>query len=96
VRLAEQIRRAITDQPYTCAGRTFRIGASIGIVPVHNGGSSLAQLLSAADAACYQAKRRGGNRVQLSDSAVRENSAALQPEFRTPDAVCWRTVGFNG
>ena len=66
VGLAEKIRKAVTDQPFTCGGRTFRIGVSIGIVPVRKGGSTSVQLLSAADAACYRAKRLGGNRVQVS------------------------------
>lgn len=87
VRIAEQIRRAVTDQPYTCGGRTFRIGASIGIVPVHNGGSSPARLIAAADGACYHAKRQGGNRVQLSDCGVKKGSAATTrgwPDYNPP------------
>jgi diguanylate cyclase (GGDEF)-like protein len=64
-RIAEEIRRTISDHRFTCGGRTYTIGASIGIVPVRDGGVSPTQLLRAADAACYQAKHQGGNRVHL-------------------------------
>lgn len=66
VRIAEEVRKAINSHRFTCGERTHSLGVSIGIVPVRGGSASPAQLLSAADAACYQAKRRGGNRVQLS------------------------------
>ncbi len=64
-RIADNIRKVISDHQFTCDGRTYSIGASIGIVPVRDRERSPTQLLRAADAACYQAKRRGGNRVQL-------------------------------
>jgi diguanylate cyclase (GGDEF)-like protein len=64
VRLAEGLRRSVTEHPFTCDGRRFGIGVSVGVVPIRNGGTSTTQLLCAADAACYQAKRQGGNRVQ--------------------------------
>ena len=66
VRLAEGLRRSVTEHPFTCDGRTFRIGVSAGVVPIRDGGASTTQLLCAADAACYQAKRQGGNRVHHS------------------------------
>jgi hypothetical protein len=60
------MRKVINDHRFTCGGKTHSIGVSIGIVPVRGDSASPTPLLSAADAACYQAKRRGGNRVQLS------------------------------
>lgn len=66
VRLVDEIRRTVTEHSFTCRGKTFNISLSVGIVPIQNGNSSTTQLLCAADAACYQAKRQGGNRVQLS------------------------------
>jgi len=65
-RIAEEMRRVINDHRFTCRERNYSMGVSIGIVPVRGDSASPTQLLSAADAACYQAKRRGGNRVQLS------------------------------
>jgi diguanylate cyclase (GGDEF)-like protein/PAS domain S-box-containing protein len=66
VRLADEIRRTVADHSFTCRGKTFTISLSVGIVPIRNGNSSTTQLLCAADTACYQAKRQGGDRVQLS------------------------------
>ncbi|MGZ8392463.1 MAG: diguanylate cyclase domain-containing protein [Gemmatimonadales bacterium] len=76
VRIAEEIRKNISDHRFTCGGRAFSIGVSIGIVPVHPDGASPTQLIGAADAACYQAKRQGGNRVQLSGVPKKPSSPA--------------------
>jgi EAL domain-containing protein (putative c-di-GMP-specific phosphodiesterase class I) len=46
-------------------GRSFAVSVSIGLVPVDDGLYTLADVLSAADAACYMAKDKGRNRVQL-------------------------------
>ena len=44
---------------------SFAVGASVGLVPVDGRFETLADLLSAADHACYVAKEKGRNRVQL-------------------------------
>jgi EAL domain-containing protein (putative c-di-GMP-specific phosphodiesterase class I) len=44
------------------------VGASIGIVPIRRG-MRPAEILREADAACYAAKRTGGDRVQVSDAS---------------------------
>ena len=82
VRMVEEIRKIISDHRFTCDGRTYSIGASIGIVPVRPDSASPTQLLRAADFACYQAKRRGGNRVQLS-GVHKKPSLAAQRFFST-------------
>jgi diguanylate cyclase (GGDEF)-like protein/PAS domain S-box-containing protein len=79
VRIAEEICKAINGHRFSCGGRTYSIGVSIGIVPVRGDRASAAQLLRSADAACYQAKRRGGNRVQL--SVPKKASLAAHPNF---------------
>jgi EAL domain-containing protein (putative c-di-GMP-specific phosphodiesterase class I) len=45
--------------------RPFKVGVSIGLVNLADGTRTLAQVLSAADAACYMAKEKGRNRVQV-------------------------------
>jgi diguanylate cyclase (GGDEF)-like protein/PAS domain S-box-containing protein len=46
-------------------GRRFRIGTSIGLVPVDLRWGSSAALMQAADSCCYAAKENGRNRVHL-------------------------------
>ena len=76
-RIAEGIREAIAAHRFVFDGDTFAVGASIGIVPIRAGRGAAADLLLAADNACYLAKARGGNRVQLFDQ--RERRPALGP-----------------
>ena len=45
--------------------KAFAVGASVGLVPVDGRFDNLADLLSAADHACYVAKEKGRNRVQV-------------------------------
>lgn len=62
-RIAENIRADIEAFRFERAGRTFTIGASIGLLPVEARTGTVAAVLRAADAACYSAKGDGGNRV---------------------------------
>jgi diguanylate cyclase (GGDEF)-like protein/PAS domain S-box-containing protein len=66
-RIVEGIRRAIGAHRFGCGGRTYTVGASVGITPIPAGAQEPVDALKAADAACYRAKRSGGNRVQLHD-----------------------------
>jgi diguanylate cyclase (GGDEF)-like protein/PAS domain S-box-containing protein len=75
-RIADELRQTVTDFHFVWHNRSFSIGVSIGLVLVAEGPLTLADVLSAGDAACYMAKEKGRNRVQLyhrkdSDLAVR-------------------------
>jgi diguanylate cyclase (GGDEF)-like protein/PAS domain S-box-containing protein len=63
LRMAELLREAITKHKFVWEERTFRIGASIGVVPITGESEDVAALLSAADSACAAAKEAGRNRV---------------------------------
>jgi diguanylate cyclase (GGDEF)-like protein/PAS domain S-box-containing protein len=65
LRIAEALRRAIIDFRFAWKNRSFTIGVSIGLVNLADGPHTLASVLSAADAACYLAKDKGRNRVQV-------------------------------
>jgi diguanylate cyclase len=63
--LAEKIRSAVISYRLTWEGRSFGVGASIGLIRVCGHHASVADVLRAADAACYAAKRLGRNRVEI-------------------------------
>jgi diguanylate cyclase (GGDEF)-like protein/PAS domain S-box-containing protein len=63
--IAEALRTAIGEFHFQWSQRSFKIGASVGVVEVAGGPHTLAGVLSAADAACYMAKDKGRNRVQV-------------------------------
>ena len=65
LRIAEALRKAIVDFRFAWKNRSFTIGVSIGLVNLADGPHTLASALSAADAACYLAKDKGRNRVQV-------------------------------
>ena len=65
-RIAEEIRKAIGNHRFTFGAETYAVAASIGIVPVRAGIRRPNDVIRAADAACYLAKRSGGDRIQVS------------------------------
>ncbi|GAC1333540.1 MAG: hypothetical protein NVSMB26_14810 [Beijerinckiaceae bacterium] len=63
MRTAESLREAVRNFKFTWEERTFRLGASIGVVPISAENADVASVLSAADSACHAAKEAGRNRV---------------------------------
>jgi diguanylate cyclase len=63
--IAEQLRCAVEEYRLDWEGRIHCVGASIGLVAVNGTHGTAAEVLNAADAACYQAKRHGRNRVAV-------------------------------
>lgn len=64
VRLAEKIRTALNDFEFHWRKARFSIGVSIGLLPIR-AGLSIADAITRADAACYIAKRLGGNGIHV-------------------------------
>lgn len=64
-RLANDIREAISEFRFVWQEKIFDLGVSIGVVPITPQCESVAELLSAADVACYAAKDHGRNRVHV-------------------------------
>jgi diguanylate cyclase (GGDEF)-like protein/PAS domain S-box-containing protein len=60
-----EFHRALQQFRFTWRDKTFAVGASIGLVPITREFRTVAHLLSAADHACYVAKDKGRNRVQV-------------------------------
>ncbi len=63
--VAEKIRAAL-DQPFELAGQQVRVSPSIGMAFYPGHGRDYKQLIRYADEAMYDAKKKGGNRVQVS------------------------------
>jgi diguanylate cyclase (GGDEF)-like protein/PAS domain S-box-containing protein len=63
-RIAETLRQAIRDFRFIWHDRVMHIGVSIGLAEINASSENLADMLSAADVACYSAKDSGRNRVQ--------------------------------
>ncbi|MDJ0698237.1 MAG: EAL domain-containing protein [Woeseiaceae bacterium] len=60
---AETLRLAIGEYKFVWEERSFRLGVSIGVVPITADNEDVAALLSAADSACAAAKEAGRNRI---------------------------------
>ncbi|MBV0933614.1 GGDEF domain-containing protein [Marinobacterium weihaiense] len=65
VRIANDICRSIQQYRFECTGLVFHVGASIGIARLDATSTSVDQVMADADAACYEAKRRGRSRVEV-------------------------------
>ncbi len=71
-KLANEIRASIKDIVHVCHNQVFRISASIGVVPVQCDKASSAELISAADVACYTAKDNGRDQVVVASATKNE------------------------
>jgi diguanylate cyclase (GGDEF)-like protein len=65
LRIADKLRQTVTEFHFAWAHLSFNIGVSIGLVNVEDGMYTLAEVLRTADTACYMAKEKGRNRVQV-------------------------------
>lgn len=64
-KIAETLRQTVQNLHFVWKGRPFVTTVSIGLVHVAQNPATLEALLRAADMACYMAKEKGRNRVQL-------------------------------
>lgn len=63
--IAEKIRLKIKNYEFSCQGKTFEIGVSIGLVPFNKNSIDIHHLMRTADNACYEAKNQGRNRIKI-------------------------------
>lgn len=61
--VVEALRQLVEEFRFSWGERVFAIGVSIGVVRLTHEARTLAEVLGAADEACYQAKEAGRNRI---------------------------------
>jgi Amt family ammonium transporter len=79
--VAEKIRADVEQYRFPWEDRVFRVGTSIGLVPITPEAGDLTELLSAADSACYVAKEGGRNQVHVykpDDKAIAQQQGQMQ------------------
>lgn len=79
--IAEQLRDATRSYRLEWQGRSFSVGASIGIVEVGPEPASITDILANADSACYAAKRRGRNAVCVYDRSRDDGTQTERSEL---------------
>ncbi|MEM7377871.1 MAG: diguanylate cyclase [Pseudomonadota bacterium] len=74
-RLATQLRDAAQDFRLDWEGASYRVGASVGVVALTARSGDRAEVMRAADMACYEAKAAGRGRIALYEPAWPETRA---------------------
>lgn len=88
--VAQEICDLMDEYRFVCKSQRFRIGASIGLVPLHSGSDDVEGIVRSADVACYAAKEAGRNRVHLwneSDTALHARHAQTRWATRLETAL---------
>lgn len=88
--IAQKICDCMEEFRFVHDERSFRIGSSIGVVPVDSRWHNITALLQAADVCCYAAKKAGRNRVhtwQDSDQAIQTRHGEMHWASRLEQAL---------
>lgn len=68
--ICNRVTRAVAALDFVFDGKSYRIGASVGVKAITGTTHSISKLMSAADKACYEAKSRGKGQWVSADSAA--------------------------
>ena len=88
--IANSIRDQVNKLRFIWEEKIFTISVSIGLVSVHDTYQNYADILSAADVACYVAKNSGRNRIhiyQLNDCELERQRAEMKWVSKIPTAL---------
>jgi diguanylate cyclase (GGDEF)-like protein/PAS domain S-box-containing protein len=82
LQVANGLLKAVEHQKFVWGTHTFNFGVSIGVVTIDGGVKRLAQVMGAADTACYAAKNAGrGRAVVFQDDADNVSSGRGEMEW---------------
>jgi diguanylate cyclase (GGDEF)-like protein len=90
VRIGEAMLVAVRELTFGWKDRVFRVGVSIGAVHFLAGTTSLTEVMSAADTACYYAKEQGRNRLHAyspDDDEINLRAGEMQWVSRIHEAM---------
>jgi Amt family ammonium transporter len=79
--IAERIRQSVHDFRFPWEEKVFDLRVSIGLVPISRDTTTITELLSAADMACYAAKDSGRDQVytyMTDDASITERHGQMQ------------------
>jgi diguanylate cyclase (GGDEF)-like protein/PAS domain S-box-containing protein len=79
--IADDVCRAVGDHRFVWRDRIFNIGVSVGLVEISRESGTLEELLTAADSACYVAKKQGSGHVAVysaRDEALARHTGEIQ------------------
>ena len=79
--IADDVCRAVGDHRFVWRDRIFNIGVSVGLVEMSRESGTIEELLTAADSACYVAKKQGSGRVAVysaRDEALARHTGEIQ------------------
>lgn len=88
--ILQDLLARITNLGFVWQSTRLEIGASVGLVAVDGSFGSLVELLSAADHACYAAKREGSNRIReyrSDDEGIARQSGEAKWVVEVEDAL---------
>jgi len=86
VALAERVRQVIASEPFDYQGKKIPITISIGVASSGDRTFPLSDFINQADAALYEAKHRGRNRVEHLDPSALSLSGPPKASSKAPEA----------
>lgn len=90
LRIAEKLQEAVRELRFEWGDNIYQVGLSIGLVEINADSGGVDELIREADAACYSAKEKGRNHIQIyspQDMELARRQGQMQWVTRITDAL---------